>query len=45
MPDIRVGERRLAVAAGSNLLDALLAGGIAILRRGKKTLAGVTLRD
>ncbi|MCR3821848.1 hypothetical protein K3000_18580, partial [Pseudomonas aeruginosa] len=23
MPDIRVGERRLAVAAGSNLLDAL----------------------
>ncbi len=30
MPDIRVGERRLAVAAGSNLLDALLAGGIAV---------------
>ncbi|MGV8604816.1 hypothetical protein, partial [Pseudomonas aeruginosa] len=23
MPDIRVGERRLAVAAGRNLLDAL----------------------
>ena len=30
VPDIRVGERRLAVAAGSNLLDALLAGGIAV---------------
>ncbi|MFU1922742.1 aminotransferase class III-fold pyridoxal phosphate-dependent enzyme, partial [Klebsiella pneumoniae] len=34
MPDIRVGERRLAVAAGSNLLDALLAGGIAVLNTG-----------
>jgi tyrosyl-tRNA synthetase len=29
----------------SPVSDSLLAGGIAILRRGKKTLAGVTLRD
>ncbi|MBG7008051.1 iron-sulfur-binding ferredoxin reductase [Pseudomonas aeruginosa] len=30
MPEIRGGERRLVVAAGSNLLDALLAGAIAL---------------
>ncbi|MBS7661785.1 iron-sulfur-binding ferredoxin reductase [Pseudomonas lalucatii] len=30
MPELRVGERRLAVSPACNLLDALLAGGVAV---------------